>query len=224
MALNPQWSLPPWPLFGSLAVATLAVSVTSLATRDRLLHVLGVGAAAFVIAGWAAAGGHATTALLASIVISGYALAWIAVAARTGAVEFAKRGAAVALFGSELTALVAALPSERFLSSGAAAAPFVLLLAVHAANVAMLLTLTMQGRLAVGGHRRSRRPRGTRWRSGSRFTRRSGHNCWRLPPPFTRSSPPMPWSRARGCPSAASRGWLRSERRRWRSSPAATPS
>ena len=24
---NPQWSLPPWPLFGSLAVATLAVSV-----------------------------------------------------------------------------------------------------------------------------------------------------------------------------------------------------
>ena len=28
-----QWSLPPWPLFGSLAVATLAVSVTSLATR-----------------------------------------------------------------------------------------------------------------------------------------------------------------------------------------------
>ena len=146
MALNPQWSLPPWPLFGSLAVATLAVSVTSLATRDRLLHVFGVGAAAFVIAGWAAAGGHATTALLASIVISGYALAWIVVAARTGAVEFAKRGAAVALFGSELTALVAALPSERFLSSGAAAAPFALLLAVHAANVAMLLTLTMQGR------------------------------------------------------------------------------
>ena len=146
VALNPQWSLPPWPLFGSLAVATLAVSVTSLATRDRLLHVLGVGAAAFVIAGWAAAGGHATTALLASMVISGYALAWIVVAARTGAAEFAKRGAAVALFGSELTALFAALPSERFLSSGAAAAPFGLLLAVHAANVAVLLTLTMQGR------------------------------------------------------------------------------
>ena len=78
--------------------------------------------------------------------ISGYALAWIAVAARTGAVEFAKRGAAVALFGSELTALVAALPSERFLSSGAAAAPFALLLAVHVANVAVLLALTMQGR------------------------------------------------------------------------------
>ena len=146
VALNPQWSLPPWPLFGSLAVATLAVSVTSLATRDRLLHVLGAGAAALVIAGWAAAGGHATTALLASMAISGYALAWIVVAARTGAVEFAKRGAAVALFGSELTALVAALPSERFLSSGAAAAPFALLLAVHAANVAVLLTLTMQGR------------------------------------------------------------------------------
>jgi uncharacterized membrane protein len=146
VALNPQWSLPPWPLFGALAVATLAVSVTSLATRDRLLHVLGVGAAGFVIAGWAAAGGWASTALLASVVISGYALAWIAVAARSDSVEFAKRGAAVALFVSELTALMVALPSGRFLSSGPTAAPFALLLAVHVANVAVLLALTMQAR------------------------------------------------------------------------------
>ena len=88
-----------------IAVATLAVSVTSLATRDRLLHVFGVGAAGLVITGWAAAGGWASTALLASLVISGYALAWIAIAARSGSVELAKRGAAVALFVGELTAL-----------------------------------------------------------------------------------------------------------------------
>ena len=146
VALNPEWSLPPWPLFGSLAVATLAVSVTSLATRDRLLHVLGVGAAGLVITGWAAAGGWASTALLASVAISGYALAWMPIAAKSGSVEFAKRGAAVALFVSELTALVAALPSGRSMSSATPAAPFALLLAVHVANVAGLLTLTMQAR------------------------------------------------------------------------------
>ena len=60
--------------------------------------------------------------------------------------ELAKRGAAVALFVSELTALVAALPSGRFPSSGTTAAPFALLLAVHVANVAVLLALTMQAR------------------------------------------------------------------------------
>ncbi len=133
-------------MFGALAVATLAVSVTSLATGDRLLHVFGVGAAAFVIAGWAAAGGYASTALLASIAISGYALAWIAITAKSGTVELAKRGAAVALFVSEFTALVAALPSGHFPSNGTTAAPFALLLTVHVANVAVLLALTMQAR------------------------------------------------------------------------------
>ena len=145
VALNPQWSLPPWPLFAALAVATLAASVTSLAVRDGLsLHVSGVGAAALVIAGWAAAGGWAATALLASAAISAYALAWIPIAARTGAREPARRGAAAALFGSELTALVAALAASE--TSSGAAAPFTLLLAVHAANVAVLLALTMEAR------------------------------------------------------------------------------
>jgi hypothetical protein len=146
VALNPQWSLPPWPLFGSLAVATLAVSVTSMATRDQLLHVLGVGAAALVVTGWAAAGGWASTALLTSVALSGYALAWIAVAARSGSGDYAKRGAAVALFISELTALFVGLPPEGVPSRGAAAAPFALLLAVHVANVGVLLALTMQAR------------------------------------------------------------------------------
>jgi hypothetical protein len=146
VALNPAWSLPPWPLFGSLVVATLAVSVTSMATRERLLHVLGVGAAALVITGWAAAGGWDSTALGASVVVSSYALAWIAVAARAGSLAYAKRGAAVALFGSELTALVAGMPTGRFLSAAALTAPFAALLAVHAANVATLLALTAQAR------------------------------------------------------------------------------
>ena len=146
VALNPEWSLPPWPLFGSLAVATLAVSVTSMVTRNWLLHVLGVGAAAFVITGWAATAGWGATALLASVMISVYALLWIGVAGKGGSVEYATRGAAVALFISELTALVVAMPQGRFVSPAVLAVPFAALLALHVANIALLLALTTQAR------------------------------------------------------------------------------
>jgi hypothetical protein len=149
VAVNPQWSLPPWPLFASLAVATFAVSLASTATADRLLHVLGVGAAALVVTGWAAAGGWAPTALATSVVISIYALGWIAVAARSGAAEYAKRGAATALFISELTTLFVGGPPQGLASAGAGTAPFPLLLTVHVANVVTLLALTMHARWAL---------------------------------------------------------------------------
>ena len=36
LALNPAWAIPPWPLFGTLAVLTLAISVASLARSAGL--------------------------------------------------------------------------------------------------------------------------------------------------------------------------------------------
>ena len=138
VALNREWSVPPGPLFGSLAVVTLAASVTAMVTREWLLHVLGVAAAALVITGWTTASGWPVTAILASAVVSLYALAWIAAAPRGGSIDDARHGAAAALFISEVTALFVVLTS----SQTTAVVPFVALVVLHAANVSLLLVLT----------------------------------------------------------------------------------
>ena len=49
VALNPAWSLPPWPLFGALAVVTLAMSVAALASQQVLFHALATVATAVVL-------------------------------------------------------------------------------------------------------------------------------------------------------------------------------
>jgi hypothetical protein len=41
VAQDPRWSMPPWPLLGSLAVLTLAISVSSLAVSAGALHAAG---------------------------------------------------------------------------------------------------------------------------------------------------------------------------------------
>ena len=71
VALNREWSVPPWPVFGSLAVVTLATSVTALlVARKRpaapMLHVGGIAAASLVLTGWTGTSGFPVTGLLAS--------------------------------------------------------------------------------------------------------------------------------------------------------------
>src|SRR4029453_10593216 len=63
IGLNPQWSVPPWPLFGCLAVVTLATSATPAAVNGPILHILGVAAASAVVSGWGAAIGGTTTSI-----------------------------------------------------------------------------------------------------------------------------------------------------------------
>ena len=139
VAVNREWSLPPWPLFGTLGVITLATSVTSLLARRAWLHVGGIGAAAVVLAGWADV---ATLppwpgiALLACASLSLYALAWIAVGGRVHAVRTARIGAAVALFGGQAVAMLCSRDIQ--------AAPFYGLVALHAATIVILLILTQQ--------------------------------------------------------------------------------
>ena len=57
LSLNPGWAVPPWPIFGSLVVITLATSAASLYARAPSLHAGGVIMAAFVVLAWSWAAG-----------------------------------------------------------------------------------------------------------------------------------------------------------------------
>ena len=148
IAGNREWALPPWPLFGTLAVITLATSATSLATRKMVLHTAGAIAAAVVVMTWTVATAMAswsTVGLAASAAVSAFALAWIAVARRSGGVSTAAVGAAAVLFIAELTVIVV---------TGARQRPhFVAMLGAHVVTLAVLLALTWSQRwpqVAVG--------------------------------------------------------------------------
>ena len=148
VALNREWSLPPWPLFGTLAIITLATSVTALVVRAPMLHITGVGAGAIVLMAWTGAASRlpwTLTGLFASAALSVYALAWIAVTARAGGNGGGRTAAAVALFGSELVAIIASGATGR--------PPFAAVFALHMLNVAILLALTLNSgwrRVAAG--------------------------------------------------------------------------
>jgi hypothetical protein len=130
VTVNPEWSIPPWPLFGTLAVLTLAVSAASLATRRSALHAGGAIAAGVIVAAWTLAAGApwALVGLVASASATVFTLVWMPLA-RTKA---AAAAAVTLLFLGELTAIIAA-------SNGAA--PFRAIVVTHVANVAVLLAL-----------------------------------------------------------------------------------
>ena len=140
LASNPEWGLPPWPLFTALAVMTAATSGASLVTRTPALHAAGVIAAAFVVATWAGAAGSPSwglTAALASAAVSTFALAWTRLAGERGK-GVSHRATGAALFLGEL-ALLAAV-------AGGARPPASVETVAHAANLAAILTLTWRNR------------------------------------------------------------------------------
>ncbi len=132
VAGNPAWSLPPWPVFGTLTVITLAASVVSFATGRAALHVASVGATATVVAVWTYAGGPAWSlvAIVASAATSAFALLWIPI----GKDPAARKGAAAVLFLGELTAIIAARNGPPL--------PFTVIVATHVVNLSVLLALT----------------------------------------------------------------------------------
>jgi hypothetical protein len=134
IAANPEWSIPPWPLFGGLAVMTLGTSLTSRVTRTPLLHAAGAVAAALVVMSWAGAAGSPVwgwTVVLASAAVSAFALIGI----RTARDEApAAAAAAIVLFVSDAAVLVA--------TAAGAPPPPGAQLAAHVVNIALLLALT----------------------------------------------------------------------------------
>jgi hypothetical protein len=142
VAANPAWSVPPWPLFGAVAVLTLAMSVVSLFTGVGKLHVAGVVAAGLVITMWSAMAEPApwpVIAIAAAAAISAYALVWIRASRRHGgSVRLAAIGAGAVLFISELTAIVAgAQPGEPQVA---------ILIVAHAATLTAILFLAWRER------------------------------------------------------------------------------
>ena len=136
IAVNREWSIPPWPLFGTLAVITLAASTTSLATRLAGIHVMGAIAAAVIVMTWTAAAATETwsvVGLAASAVVCAFALVWIGLSRPAQSSSSSAIAAAVSLFIAELTVMIATLRPG---------VPFGVILAAHAANVSVLLALT----------------------------------------------------------------------------------
>jgi uncharacterized membrane protein len=133
ISTNPAWSIPPGPLFGTLAVLTLTSSTVSLVTRRSVLHVVGAAAAGTVVAAWTYAAGPswALVGLVASAAASLFALLWMPID-KDGLV---RQGAAALLFLGEVTAIIAA-------RSGAGVIWFGFVIAAHVSNLALLLSLT----------------------------------------------------------------------------------
>jgi hypothetical protein len=156
VAINPEWSIPPWPLFGALAVVTLAMSVGALASRQPLFHAVATVAAAVVLSAWrlgAQPDGWAEVSLAAFGVLAGYALISIR-AARVP--QYAAVATAILAVIAELNTILSAL--------GPAAPPLALTLTGHLLAFVLLLGLTRQfewpnsasawavlGALALGG-------------------------------------------------------------------------
>ena len=133
VSTNPAWSIPPWPVFGTLAVLTLTASTVSLLTGSPVLHVLGAAAAGTIVAVWTFAAGPswALVGLIASGAASLFALLWIPIDKD----RVVRQGAAALLFLGEFTAIIAA-------KSGSGVIPFGLVVVAHVLNLAVLLSLT----------------------------------------------------------------------------------
>ncbi|HET9272498.1 MAG TPA: DUF2339 domain-containing protein [Vicinamibacterales bacterium] len=137
IAINAQWSIPPWPLFGALAVVTLAMSVGALAARQPLFHAAATVAAGVVLSVWrlrAQQAGWADVSLAAFGVLVAYALAGIRLA--PGEKMAAAVTAAIVLVLAELNTMASAL--------GPPAPPLALLLAAHVVAFALLLALVRE--------------------------------------------------------------------------------
>jgi len=78
VAAQPVLAVPPWPLFGVLAVLGLAVTVTALYLRRGDLHAAGVVASVMVVLVWAATAAQApwpTIAIAAGLLVASLAMA-----------------------------------------------------------------------------------------------------------------------------------------------------
>jgi Predicted membrane protein (DUF2339) len=136
---NRAWALPPWPIFGALLVITLGTSAAALWSKTAALHAAGCIASALVITSWSAAAGSPEWGLIvvvASVLASAYALAWISAGDVFDARGLAAPTAAAVLFVAELTLILAV--------GGGAMPPFPVLVVAHVVNLAIILALTAQ--------------------------------------------------------------------------------
>ena len=140
MAMERMFAVPPWPIFGALAVITLGVSMTALYSRIHVLHAAGVVAAMIVVLAWSGAATAypwPTVALFAAETIVAYSLLWIPAATRLKPSPIPRMGTGVVLFLFEAVAISAA--------SNSGSPSIWLLIVAHMLNLAILLALTWRG-------------------------------------------------------------------------------
>jgi hypothetical protein len=135
VAGNADWALPPWPLFGAMAVITLAISTTALAERSGPLHIVSIAIAAVTLFVWrdtAQPLGWALVALAASGALVAFAVGWTFVS-RAFAVPAGAGAAAVLVIGTlNVVTLGAARPTIDWN----------ILIAAHVVQFSLLLWLT----------------------------------------------------------------------------------
>jgi uncharacterized membrane protein len=142
VAQSASWTAPPWPLLGSLAVMTLAVSAASLAAEASELHGAGVMAAAAVVCAWTQVSlveAWGSIALVAIAAVIAYAILWLVIAPRAHASSAsAAVGATGALFIGEMTLIA--------LSTSSGSPPLVFMTLAHVINVSLILAISWQRR------------------------------------------------------------------------------
>ena len=140
IAQDARWSLPPWPLLGSLVVMTMAASAAAIAVEAAELHAAGVIAAAAVVLTWtmtSLSGLWAMTAVVAIEAVVAYGLVWVGMGRRAGMKSVsAAAGAVGAIYTAEI-ALIAI--------SGSAGSPGVAIMTLaHVVNVSLILWIAWQ--------------------------------------------------------------------------------
>ena len=143
VASNLEWAVPPWPLFGAMAVIALAFSVAALAARHPAIHTASVVMTAVILVQWRAvtqSAGHAQIAVGAFGVLTLFALAWIAVMRRSPGAAAVTAAAVITISELNLVLMsVAPLP-----------APFGITVAAHVIAFTILLALATRFHWAGG--------------------------------------------------------------------------
>lgn len=148
IAVNREWSLPPWPLFGTLGLLTLATSTMALVLATGAVHAAGIVAAGVIVMVWTAntsAAPWPTVGVVTSVTVSAFALLWLPIARRFQSMTSAGIGAGAVLFVTDLTVVVATA-----LEPGA---PFAVVLVAHLVVLSALLAVAWSQRwpyVAVG--------------------------------------------------------------------------
>jgi len=141
IAIDPRWSIPPWPLFGALTVLTLALTAASLAIRSGELHAAGTIAASIVLLAWARAAGSqwAPVFVVATEILVAYALGWFIAMRKRGSWTLAAAAAICALFIANFT--IGEAPG------GLNPLPIGIVAAVSALNIALIFAVAWTARL-----------------------------------------------------------------------------
>lgn len=131
IAANVAWAVPPWPLFGALAVMALAFGTAALAASNPAIHFVSIAMTALAFVVWrpiAQQAGLTHTPIAAYGVLVAFALAWIAVMRRFEAVAATAAVTAIVIAELNLVVMTQVLPLPSLTISLTAHVPAMVIL------------------------------------------------------------------------------------------------